>query len=602
MRFGIAIGDFFSDIGDFFTEDVGGFFSDAVDWVSDIPDMIGDAIKSAFEYVLENVFYRFFYLIVAGLCKLVGYLDELFKVLSGQTNVKYNGEPAHLLDVFFNNHTIGNIYWGFALLGVVLAFAAAMIAVARKMFDGRDKDQRSLGGILGSLAKSLLLIVSMNAIMVVLLNFTSLLMTQITYIFDYAEVLDQKESIVFTDEQYAAMGRVLNTIANYSLSESSTSTYNINTCFNEIRADMYYLQKQGVFDFYYETKKDGVKIDTWQSMLQDIAHSANLRKDLYVDVYYEGVASSIKNAMNILRTNRNVRPLSQYKREFKAKTETIPLDRFLFVMGTFDAAKNSDYNVNPELTDGLRSAYYYGYKDIYDFDVCKKDFSFAPGDYSYLLTLLVGIIMLINLYYILFSCTVRIFLLLFLYIVGPLFFAVEPIDDGEKRKQWTQAFVVQLFSVYGTVITMRLVLIVIPIILSSNLVLFDSGFMNFLAKVVLVISCYQAAKKANSITTGILSGNAAMASVMATQGAARASAMQTWSTMTAPARLAKYGYDKAKQGAQAAGGAGGAGGGGGGAGGGGGSRGGGGGGGSSFGDDVSKKWEELKGNMRDRSF
>ena len=583
----IAIGDFFSDIGDFFTEDVGGFFEDIGDTLSGIGDMILDAFKSAFEYVLENVFYRFFYLIVTGLCKLVGYLDQLFKVFSGQGEVKYDGNATHLLDIFFRNHTINNVYWGFALLGVVLAFGAAMIAVARKMFDGRDRDQRSLGNILGSLGKSLLLIVSMNAIMAFLLTFTNLLMTQITFIFDYAEVLDQKESIVFTDEQYAAMGRVLNTIANYSLSESATSTYNINSCFNEIRPDLYYLQKQGVFDFYYETKKDGKVIDTWQSVLQEIAHSANLRRDLYVDIYYEGVASSIKNAMKVLKTNRNLRPLSSYKREYQAKRESIPLDRFLFLMGTFDAAKNSDYNRNPELTDGLRSAYYYGYKDMYDFDVAKKDFSFAPGDYSYLLTLLVGIIMLINLYYILFSCTVRIFLLLFLYIVGPLFFATEPLDDGEKRKQWTTAFVVQLFSVYGTVVTMRLVLIVIPMILSSKLVLFDSGFMNFLAKVVLVVSCYQAAKKANGITTGILAGNAGMASVAATQESAKAAAKQTWSTVTAPVRLAKYGYDKAKEGIQSASGGGG-----------GGGKGGGGGGGG----DADRKWNEIKDSMRDRSF
>ena len=358
---------------------------------------------------------------------------------------------------------------------------------------------------------------------------------------------------------------------------------------------MYYLQKQGVFDFYYETKKDGRVIDTWQSVLQEIAHSANLRKDLYIDVYYEGVSSSIKNAMTILKTNRNLRPISHYERQYKVKTETIPLDRFLFVLGTFDAAKNSDYNVNPELTDGLRSAYYYGYKDMYDFDVCKKDFSFAPGDYSYLLTLLIGIILLINLYYILFSCTVRIFLLLFLYIVGPLFFAVEPLDDGEKRKQWTQAFVVQLFSVYGTVITMRLVLIVIPIILSSKLELFDSGFMNFLAKVVLVVSCYQAAKKANGITTGILTGNGAMASAHATQDAAKASAKMTGQIMEAPFKMISYGVQKGKQAAAASGG-GGAGGGGG-----GGGKGGGGGGGGGGGD-AGKVWNEIKEGMRDRSF
>lgn len=578
---------FFDDVADFFENDVGGFFEDIGDSFSSLGDMIADALKDALEYVLENVFYRFFYWIVKGLCKIVGYMDELYKVFSGQYMVKYDGEPIHLLDFFFNNHTIQNIYWGFALLSVVLAFAAAMIAVARKMFDGRDKDQRSLGNILGSLFKSILLIVSMNAIMVVLLAFTNMLTTQITYIFDYGDALDKKESIVFTEEQYAAMGRVLNTIANYSLSESSTSTYNINTCFNEIRPDLLYLSKQGVFDFYYETKKDNKQIDTWQSVLQKIAHSTNLQRDLFVDVYYEGVASSIKYAMEVLKSNRNLRPLSHYQREFKSKTETIPMDRLLFLLGTFEAAKNPQYNVNPELTDGLRSKYYYGYETIYDFDIVKKDFSFSPADYSYLLTILIAIIMIINLYYILFSCTVRIFLLLFLYITGPLFFAVEPLDDGEKRKQWVQAFVVQLFSVYGTIITMRLVLIVIPLILNSKLELFDGGFTNFLAKVVLVISCYMAAKKANGITTGILTGSGAAASATATQESAKGAAKLTGQVLEAPVKLGMKVYEKGKQAAAAAGG------------GGAGAAGGGGGGG---GGEAGKKWNEIKESMRDRNF
>ena len=580
--------DWFDSVADFFTDDVGGFFEDIGDGFSSLGDMIGDAFKSAFDYVLENVIFRFFYWIVKGLCKLVGYLDEMFKVFSGQQPVKYDGSPTGLLEFFFNNHTINNVYWGFALLGVVLAFAAAMIAVARKMFDGRDKDPRSLGGILGSLAKSLLLIVSMNAIMVVLLTFTNLLMTQITYIFDYAPVLDQKNEIYFTDEQYAAMGRCLNTIANYSLSESATSTYNINTCFNEIRPDLNYLSKQGVFDFYYETKKNGKVVETWQSVLQNIAHSSNLQKDLYVDIYYEDVANAIKSAMKTLETNRNLRPLSYFKREYKARTETIPLDRFLFLLGTFEAAKNPQYNVNPDLGDGLRSAYYYGYKTIYDYDVVKCDFSFSPADYSYLLTLLIGIILLINLFYIQFSCTVRIFLLLFLYIVGPLFFATEPIDDGEKRKQWTQAFVVQLFGVYGTVVAMRLLLIVVPLIMSSKLELIEGGFLNFLMKVILVVSCYNAAKKANGITSGILAGTGGISSVGATQEAARGSAKMTGKIMEAPFRVAAWGIGKAKQ--AAGGGAGGAGGGG-------GQSGGGGGGGKG-----SPKWSELKSSMRDRSF
>ena len=532
-------------------------FSDIGDFITGIPDTIGNALKSAFDYVLENTIYKGLYLLVAGLCRIIGYLDEMFKIFSGQETVTYDGRATYLLEVFVNNHTVNNIYWGFALLGVSLAFGAAIIAVARKMFDGRDKDPRSLGQILGSLAKGLLLIVSMNAIMVAVLAFSNVLMQQITFIFDYGEVLDKAPYIEFKDEQYAAMGRCLNIIANYSLSESSSSTYNINSCFNEIRPDLNYLSQQGVFDFHYETENNGKKIDTWQSILEEIAHSANLKSDIPVDVYNEGVSKSIKNAMQVLKTNRNLRPISSYSRKYQAKKESVSLDRFAFLVGSLSAAKNSQYNENPEMTDGLRSAYYYGDKNIYDFDQVRADFSINPADYNYILALLISLLLIYDLGIIIFSCGSRIFMMLFLYIVGPLFFATEPLDDGEKRKQWTTAFVVQTFGVMGTVISMRLLILFIPIVMNSKLVLFDNGVLNLLAKVVLIVSGFLASQKANGVITGILANNAGMQSVAASESAAAMGAAAPLKMLGAAAGITgavakggyKFGgwlYDKAK--------------------------------------------------------
>ena len=62
--------------------------------------------------------------------------------------------------------------------------------------------------------------------------------------------------IEFSEEEYAAMGRVLSTIGNYSIVQSSNNRYNLNLCYNDIRADLYYLQQQGVFDYsYYQRHK-----------------------------------------------------------------------------------------------------------------------------------------------------------------------------------------------------------------------------------------------------------------------------------------------------------------------------------------------------------
>ena len=496
------------------------FITDALDSVG---DAIGDALSSAFENILENTIYRLMYYLVTGPCKIIYYLDQMYRVFSGEKKVLYGESHTSLINVFFSNQTVSNVYWAFALIGFVLAFAMAIAAVIRKMFDGRDKDPRSLGQIIGSLLKSILFIASMNFFILVVITLTNRLLTQITYVFDNAENLGKENSIDFSDEQYAAMGRILNTIGNYSLSESYTSTLNINSCFNEIRGDLNYLNKQGVFDFYYVTvNTKGEVIDTWQSILQDIAHSANLTKDLKMDVYYEDVSDAIKKAVTVLRTNPNVRPISHYERSYQmTASDSVPLDRYLFLTGTFTAAKNSYYNTAASFTDGLRGPYYFGDKDIYDFDTVRKDFDLSFGSYDYLVVFLGIIAIAWNLTVIIFECISRIFMMLFLYILGPLVFAIEPWDDGEKRKQWATAFVVQALSVLGTVLAMRVLLLFIPVVMSSDLVLFDSPFVNMFSKLLLILGGFIVAKKANGIVTGILANNAGFQSISASETATK---------------------------------------------------------------------------------
>lgn len=528
---------------------MGDFFSGLVDTVSDYASM-------GIQELLEATIYKWMYFLVCGLCKLVHYLDQMFQVFSGQTRVTYDGKKSFLINVFFENHAVSNVYWGMALIGVVLAFAVAMVAVARKMFDGRDKDQRSLGQILGSLGKSLLLIVSMNIIILVVLSLTNVLLQQITYTFDYAEVLDLDASIDFTDEQYAAMGRVFNIIGNYSLNPSRESTYNINSCYNEIRPELNYLSNQGVFDFYYVTKDaQGNEIDTWQSVLEDIAFSANLERELKLDIYNEGVATSIKHAMEVMDTNSSFKPISHYDRQVVKKNWNVPLDRYTFLVGTLSAAKNSKYNVQPSLTDGLRGPYYYGEKNIYNVEQAMNDFSFAFGasGYDYLINLLVVVALIWNLVVIIFACVTRIFMMMVLYLIGPFVFAIEPLDDGEKRKQWTIAFSVQAFSVLGTVVAMRVLLLFIPII-SSKLVLFDNSSMDIIGKTILLIGGFIIAKKASGVITGILANSAGMQSINSDATSYGDMALMApfkalgaaWGVTKGVGSVVKWGYDKLK--------------------------------------------------------
>ena len=470
-----------------------------------ITDWIPDMISTVLEQILEATIYRLFYYLAIGLCAIVDVLDQMFQVFAGLTKVSYNGESNFLINIFFSNHAVSNVYWGMALIGIALSFAFALAAVIRKMFDLGGRIQQSLGQTLTALFRSILLILSLTAIMMIVLNSTAVLMQQVNYVFANAEVLDLPETMVYTDEQFATMGRVLNTIGNYSLNPSFSSRYNINTCYNEIRADLYELQRQKVFRYYYPDT--GAEGHSWQAVLQKIANAADLRRDLKMDVSYESVTSSILNAMTVMKTDASFRPLKEFTRVAPSET-LVPLDRMIFLMSSMHAAKNDEYNENASLTDPVRGPYYAGEKSIYDLDSVNSDFSISPAKMDYIILYVSAVAVIFDLVIIILNCIARIFNMLFLYVIAPPIFASAPLDNGARTRQWTTAFTVQSLSVFGTVIAMRLLLIYLPIVASPKLVLFDNMIMNLMAKLLLIYGGFETAKKATGLLTGILTENA----------------------------------------------------------------------------------------------
>ncbi|MBQ9646813.1 MAG: hypothetical protein IJV43_00440 [Oscillospiraceae bacterium] len=473
-----------------------------------------DVIYNVMQLVLDSFVGRLLYYAETGLCKIVGMLDQMFKIFAGIDQVSYNGDKDYLINIFFNNRSINNVYWGMALIGIAMMFGFTIAAVVRKMFDASGRMQTSLGQIITAAIRSMFLILGMSAIMVIVLNSTNVLMEQINYIFNDPGNLDLEETIVYTDEDYAAMGRVLNTIGNYSLNPSYSSRYNINTCFNEIRSDLYYLQGRNVFRYYYATvDADGNTVNTWQSVLQKIANSHDLRSDLKLDLNYDAVTTAMVTAMDVIRNDASFRPLESYTRVMPAEG-MLPLDRYLFLMGTMHAAKNNIYNEKAELTDPVRGPYYSGEKNIYNISQVSSDFDVGFAT-DYLVVFIAAIALIFDLITIILNCIARMFNMLFLYLIAPPIFATQPFDGGGKTKQWLTAFIVQAFSVFGTVIAMRLLLVLLPIVTSSELVLFQNSMLNTMSKLVLIYGLFEVSKKATGLLTGILADSAGWQSVQA---------------------------------------------------------------------------------------
>ena len=413
------------------------FIDSAIDAIGGALGGLGDSIVGGILSALDAFIGKLLYYFTAAVMYLVSILQSLFNVFAGITKVQSDGTKQYLINVFFSNSSINNVYWAMALLGIAFVVAFTIIAVIRKTFDLNDRRQnQSIGSILGGMFKSILIMLLLTSIMSAAITLSNEVIDRVSYIFDNADSFDKEDEIKFTDEQFATMARIYKTIGNYSMNPSYGTRYNLNSCYNELRPDLQYLQKQGVFDLVYITKDPvtGKTVDTWQSVLQELAYASDVNRELNINVYHEGVSDVLLRIMELLKTNRDFFPLEQYGRSFSTGN-SVGLDRILFLTGTTSAARNRSYNVNPYVTDGLRGAFYSGEKSIYSFSQVDGAFDTGITGINYVLIFVLAYFTLRNLLRCIFGCISRIFNMVSLYVIAPLTIATMPLDEGEKFKQ-----------------------------------------------------------------------------------------------------------------------------------------------------------------------
>lgn len=455
-------------------------------------------------------------------CKVLSILYSLFDVFAGVKNVSFDGVEKPLIEVFFDDTPAKRIFMYMAIFGIAMSFAFTVYAVIKKIFDIDDKIKNSLGGILGNLFKSVLFILLMNFVIYMVLRSSNVLMERIIFAFnnESSEYSDSRP-MTFDNAQYATMARVINTIGNYSVNSSYNSRYNINTCYNEIRRDMLELYNQGVFKHSYDKAPS-----SWQYYLAKIANAHNLAKEQNIDEYDETLTAAMISCMEQIWYNSKFVPIDKYVTDVeKIKSDNTPFDALIFLAGTSSAAKNEQFNKNPDIFDSLRYEYIRPEgKSIYNVKQVEEDFDISFGSFDHLAIIILGVVLAKVFLALCINCAARIFNLMLLYLIAPMFIAITPLDDGEKTKQWATAFIVQAFSVFGAVFGIRILMIFVATIFNANLVLFESATMNFFAKLLMVFAVSIAIEQASKIVTGILANNAGFQSIQASDvGSAGAS-------------------------------------------------------------------------------
>ena len=388
------------------------------------------------------------------------------------------------------------------------------------MFDSEDKMQTTIGRIVGNMIKSILMILMMNFLMTVIVSVTNVVLQQVDYAFGggaYNMETEGKE-IVFTEEDYATIARIYNTIGNHAINSSYDSRLNINSCFNEIREDMLLLDKKDYFEYDYDYDANGELGVSWQSVLVPIARARSLKTDINIDEYDTELVEAIIDAMEILQSGVEFRPLQVYSVPPVATVDAdTRLDVIVMLTGTMTAAENEKYNENASIYDALREPYLSGEKDIHDIGEVEADFDLSAIDY--LLIIICAIFLGYQMIFLAINAVARIFNMLLLYLAFPPIMAASPLDDGGKRKQWTTAFVVQCLSIFGAVMAMRLVTFCVPIIYSDSLNLFPdsslSGPRDYIVKLFFLVAVAFTANKSIGMISGILADSAGYQSMSA---------------------------------------------------------------------------------------
>lgn len=105
----------------------------------------------------------------------------------------------------------------------------------------------------------------------------------------------------------------------------------------------------------------------------------------------------------------------------------------------------------------------------------------------------------------------RIFDIILLYITSPYFSATIVLDDGEKFKRWRETFIAKTVMGFGSAIGMRIYLMIVPIVMSPNLRMFDSvaGSMGgeYVVRIIFLLGGMYAVHKSSSLITSIISSS-----------------------------------------------------------------------------------------------
>lgn len=192
-----------------------------------------------------------------------------------------------------------------------------------------------------------------------------------------------------------------------------------------------------------------------------------------------------------------------FNTSFNYKNQSSTVSDMLFITTAEPAARNK--KVITDYSSGL------AYEDA---EKVKKDFDIEKLNYvqAYVASVLIALILLCSIL----QFIQRIFVIIVLYLTSPFFVAMIPIDGGAKFREWKNMFAAYMVSAFGPILSMKIYLILVPMITGSAIDFGASEGNAAWMKLIFVIGGAFAVYKSRLLFVSIL--NPAAAGSMAESG------------------------------------------------------------------------------------
>ncbi|MBO5199412.1 MAG: hypothetical protein J6B85_13010 [Lachnospiraceae bacterium] len=196
-----------------------------------------------------------------------------------------------------------------------------------------------------------------------------------------------------------------------------------------------------------------------------------------------------------------------------------------------ESLKKVSFNTSPRKEYFTMEKKYYDKKS--DGELELKDY-FDPKGFDMIICLVCTVLVIFIMASDIFLFVRRIFELLILYLVSPLFACTMPFDDGAAFSKWRNLFIAKFFSGFGSVFGMKLYLVLVPIIVGGDITLNANPTVDYLIKLFVVIGGAWATYKSQHLILQILNPEAAAA-------AQESTAMMVGAVMTVGSAIATRG-------------------------------------------------------------